>query len=137
MQWSLMSRGEAQGFLPVGGLQDLIPKLPENGTGQFPNVRLILNHEDRLGSAKLLPDLLRLLSLLKRLTVLSGKIDLKGRLSAQSAVYKNPTATAQNDAIHRGQAESGPFTSLLGSEKGLEEMFLGFRIHANAGVGYG
>ena len=70
-----------------------------------------------------------------RSLVNSWQQDLEAAAASRFALYRDVALALLHDTVHRGEAEPSPAAQFFGSEERFEDMSLGGRIHAHAGVG--
>jgi len=123
------------GILSVPGEDHLVAELPEDRFQEGTHGLFVFRHENGFAAAseRLLSDSARI----GRLFFLDdGEINPEGGPFTRLAVDIDEPVVLADDPVHDGHTETGPFSRLLGGEKGLEYPFAGLLVHPDAGVRY-
>ncbi len=118
----------------TAGDHDRVSERLEHFFGDFEDDLLIVHQKDRLTTPA---QLWRGGPRLDALHIRGRQADADGRAAAERAVDGDQPAVVLCDAIRGGQAETGPFSPLLGGEEGIEDAQPGVLVHAVPGIGDG
>ena len=128
------SRPDAERRLAAVGNQNLIAQLSQDSLDESANARLILDQQDRFQANRS-----RVVWKRRKFFRLSRgerKIDPEPAALARLAFHVDVAARLGNHAVDGGEPEPGPFTLVLGCEKGLEHARLGGVVHADSVVAH-
>src|ERR1035441_8002544 len=67
----------------------------------------------------------------------AGEVDGKRAAIAGLAGHPDMSSALLDDAVNGGESQAGAAADFLGSEEGLEDMALGFLVHALTGIADG
>ena len=126
--------GEVQRGFRAGGFEHGIAVAFEHLTGDAPHRRLVLDHQDRLRSARGARRQLRGLGRALGQLLDARQVELEGGALADLAVHPDESTALLDDAVHGGEPQPRALAFLLGREERLEHVGLGFFAHPNAGV---
>src|SRR5882757_6228855 len=129
-----MFSGNGDGFLAVFRFDHLVAAGFQKFAGNFTNVLLVLGQKHGFRSGGNFRRRLWRADMHFRL-VYTRKINFERRAFAEFAVDPNETAALLDDAVYGGQSKTRAFSFFLGSKERLEDVRLGFFVHAGAGVG--
>ena len=116
-------------------LDRLVAFAAEEAAGEIADQRLVLHHEHALAASPRRGLRRRPGEPLAALLHL-GQVDPEGASLARLAVDPDVAVALLHDAVGRREAESGAVADRLGGEERLEDLGLGRRIHAAAGVAH-
>ena len=107
----------------------------EHGGGHLQDQGLVLDQEDGLSAAR---HRLRRSShgARREAAVVSGQVDAEHRPPVRPAVDLDAAAVQADDAVDRGQPQTGALAQLLGGEERFEQVGEGVVVHAAAGVAH-
>jgi hypothetical protein len=115
------------------GGQDAVAKIPERGDHGGPDILIVLDHENGLGSAlgRARGNLCVLFLVGKR----ARQVDLDRRALAGFAVDLDVAAGLLDEAVDHGEAKPGALAFGLGGKEWLEHLLKRGFIHAGTGIG--
>src|SRR5258705_24869 len=133
MDGSRMTRGDAQRFGAIRGVQYGIALPSQRLVGHRANRGGVLDEEDGLGATMRCARGCRAAAGLDDRVYLR-QVDLERRAEARFKIDPDESAALSHDAVDGRETEPGTLADFLGGEEGLEDPRLGCLVHPAAGV---